>query len=306
MAVVDTPVTVQGIRSAFFEKLRATPNHYERLATRLPSTSGKETYAFLGATPQMRIWAGGRVAKGLNSESYDVVNEKYEATLEVDRNEWEDQQFPSISVRVNELAVAAATHKDYLIAQLLINGATSGFHSYDGVPFFGPTHEFGSSGAQDNDLTGAITDKDDPNTTEFRTAFKLALAALLAFKDDRGMPQNLTSTGLVAVVPPSMFITALEALSATVLASTTNVLAGAGDVICFPWLTDTDTWYLLKTDGVVRPFIFQDRIPVELTALMEDSETGFLRDIFLFGVRARYKMTYGNWAHALRYVFTTA
>ena len=306
MAVVNTPNIVKGVKSDFFARLDATPNHYERLATRLASTAARESYAFLGATPIMRAWGSGRVAKGLNSESYDVVNERYEATLEVDRCEFEDDQTSQIQLRVNELAVAVGSHKDYLISQLLINGATSGFHSYDGVPFFGATHEWGESGAQDNDLTAAIVDKDDPTTPEFRTAFKLALAALLGFKDDRGMPQNLTSTGLVAVVPPSMFITALEALSATVLASTTNVLAGAGDVICFPWLTATDTWYLLKTDGVVRPFIFQDRIPVELTALTEDSESGFLRDIFLFGVRARYKMTYGNWAHALRYVFTTA
>ena len=306
MAVVSTPVTIKGHEANFFEQLSNTPNHYERLATRLKSTSGKETYAFLGATPIMREWGGGRVAKGLHSESYDVVNEKYEATLEVDRCEFEDDQHGQIRLRVNELAQSVGTHKDYLIAQLLINGATAGFHSYDGVPFFSATHEWGESGAQDNDLTGAIVDKDDPTTAEFRTSFKLALAALLAFKNDRGMPQNLTSTGLIAVVPPSMFITALEALSATVLASTTNVLAGAGDVICFPWLTAADTWYLLKTDAAVRPLIFQDRIPVDFTTLTEDSETGFLRDVFLFGVRARYKMTYGHWAHALRYVFTSA
>ncbi|HQE27629.1 MAG TPA: Mu-like prophage major head subunit gpT family protein, partial [Phycisphaerae bacterium] len=59
----------------------------------------------------------------------------------------------------------------------------------------------------------------------------------------------------------------------------------------------------LKTDGVVRPFIFQDREPVEFGALTENSEEGFKREKLLFGVRARYRLTYGYWQFAIRTVF---
>ena len=50
----------------------------------------------------------------------------------------------------------------------------------------------------------------------------------------------------------------------------------------------------------MRPFIFQDREPVEFNALAEDSDEGFRREKFLFGVRARYRMAYGYWQYAVR------
>ena len=62
--------------------------------------------------------------------------------------------------------------------------------------------------------------------------------------------------------------------------------------------------YLLKTNGVVRPFIFQDREPLEFGSLAEESEEGFKREKLLFGVRARYRMTYGYWQYAVRTTFT--
>ena len=99
-------------------------------------------------------------------------------------------------------------------------------------------------------------------------------------------------------------LTALEAVNATLVSGTSNVVAGAARIIAFPWLTDQSKWYLVKTDGVVRPFIFQDREPVEFTALTEESDEGFRREKFLFGVRARYRMAFGYWQHAIRLDFT--
>jgi phage major head subunit gpT-like protein len=89
-----------------------------------------------------------------------------------------------------------------------------------------------------------------------------------------------------------------------VINTTDNVLKGAASVVALPWLTLGTTWYLVKTDGILRPFIFQDREPVEFTALDQpDSEEGFKREKYLFGVRARYRLTYGYWQYAIRNVF---
>lgn len=52
---------------------------------------------------------------------------------------------------------------------------------------------------------------------------------------------------------------ALESVSASAVASTTNVLQNLARVVAFPWLSDANKWHLLKTDGVIRPFIFQGR-----------------------------------------------
>ena len=110
----------------------------------------------------------------------------------------------------------------------------------------------------------------------------------------------LSTGGLLAVVPTTMLFAALEAINSTIVSSTSNVLQGAARIIAFPWLTDVSKWYLLKTDGVVRPFIFQDREPIEFSALTEDSDESFRREKFLYGVRARYRLTYGYWQFGVR------
>jgi phage major head subunit gpT-like protein len=279
---------------------------WNELATVLPSKSGKETYKFLGSVPPMREWGTGRKSRALFAESYDVVNQKYELTLEVDRDEIADDQLGQIRVRVQEMAQRAGTHKDALIGALLINGESAGFNAYDGKTFFATDHASGKSGDQSNILTPSIVDKDNPTTAEFRAALGSAIARMLSFKDDQGEPMSWAADGLIAVVPPSMLITASEAINATLVNSTTNILQGAAKVTAFPHLSDTDTWYLLKTNVAVRPFILQDRAPIELTAMEQNSEEGFKREKFLYGVRARYAMTYGYWQYALKVAFATA
>ncbi len=305
MAVINTGLLTKGLRSEFFNRFDAATTYFQEVATRIQSSSESETYKWLGSLPQMREWGTGRVAKGLGTESYSVENLKYESTLEVDRDEIADDKTGQIRIRIAELAERAATHKDYLISQLLINGETSGFNSYDGVSFFNDNHVSGSSGGQDNKLTTVALDPDSPTTDEFKAAMKVAIGAMMAFKDDQGAPMSISATGLACVVPTTMYLTALEAVNATLVSNTSNVMAGAARIVGFPWLSDQSKWFLLKTDGVVRPFIFQDREPIEFTALTEDSDEGFRREKFLYGVRARYRLAYGYWQHAVRMDFTS-
>jgi phage major head subunit gpT-like protein len=303
MAVINTGLLTKGLRSEFFNRFDGTTTYYQDLSTRIPSTSDSETYKWLGSVPQMREWGTGRLAKGLRTESYSVENLKYEATIEVDRDEIADDQTGQIRVRIGELAFRAASHKDYLLGQLLISGASAGYESYDGVSFFSDSHVSGASGTQDNKLTYAMSGA-APTSEEFKGSVQQAIAAMLAFKDDQGEPMPVTATGMVCVVPPALYFTALEAINATVVGNETNVLEGAARVVSLPWLTDGVTWYLLKTDGVIRPLIFQDREPIEFGALTETSEDGFKREKYLFGVRARYRMTYGYWQYAVRTQFS--
>lgn len=306
MAIINTGLLTKGLRSEFLNRLEATPTHFGELATRIVSNAHSEVYRWLGTVPQLREWGTGRLARGLRTESYSVENLKYEATLEVDRDELADDQTGQIRVRIGELAERAATHKDYLIAQLLISGDAAGFESYDGVPFFSDQHVSGASGTQSNLLAAEAQDVDAPAVIEFRAALRQAIETMLALKDDQGQPMSIAASGLYCVVPPSMFFTALEAINATVINNTSNALEGAARVIAFPWLTETDTWYLLKNNGVIRPFIFQDREPIEFTALTEESDEGFRREKYLFGVRARYRLAYGYWQFAVRTQFSAS
>ncbi|HUX03146.1 MAG TPA: Mu-like prophage major head subunit gpT family protein [Phycisphaerae bacterium] len=310
--VVSTGLTEAGVRADFFESLDTTTTYWQDLSTRLPSTTKKETYGFLGSIPQMREWGSGRLAKGIRSETYDIESQEYEATIAVDRKEIEDDQTGQIRLRIQEMAGYAATHKDYLIEQLLINGESVGFHAYDGVPFFNANHVSGASGAQTNLLTYGAADADNPTQAEFRAALTQAIAAMIAYRDDTGQPKRVTPAGLVCVVPPTMLFTALEAINLQLVgtgaigaaALQSNVIQNAARVIALPGLTDASEWYLLKTDVPIRPFIFQDRLPVEFQAVAEGSEDAFIKGRFLYGVRARYCMTYGYWQYAVRTDFT--
>jgi len=305
VAIINTGLLTKGLRSEFFSRYDAAATFYQDLTTRIQSNSDAETYRWLGSLPRMREWGQGRVARGLGTESYSIENLKYESTLEVDRDEISDDKTGQIQIRVGELAQRAASHKDWLIAQLLADGETDGFNSYDGVSFFNASHVSGSSGAQSNLLSSTAVAPDNPTDEEFLTALRAAIGAMMAQKDDQSEPMSISASGLVCAVPTSMHITALEAINATMVNNTSNILAGIARVVALPWLTDASKWYLLKTDGVVRPFIFQDREPIEFTALTEESDEGFRREKFLFGVRARYRVAYGYWQYAVRMNFTS-
>lgn len=304
--IVNTGLLEAGLKSDFFNRFNAgeAASMVNQLCTRIPSALPSEKYRWLGTVPVMRQWVGDRQAKGLRSEAYDVENALYESTIEVKRTELEDDQTGQIRMRINEMADRAAAHKAYMIAQLLENGGNAGYLSYDGVTFFNDAHVSGASGNQDNNLTSAAADGTQPTTAEMKAALQVNIAAIRGFKDDQGEPLNLSGSGLVCIVPPAYEWPAREALNAAVLSSTSNVMVGAAQVLVNPWLTSADRFYLAKTDGVIRPFIFQDRLPIEFQAIAEKSENEFRRDSYLYGVRARYKIAYGAWYAMTRHIFT--
>jgi len=304
MPVVSTHVTERGIVGEMIERFKATPTYFRDLSTELKSQAASEDYAILGQTPRMREWGTGRLAKGLRSEKYTVENYEYECTLEIDRKELEDAQISALGLRIQELAAHAATHPDWLLAQLLINGATAGYLSYDGVTFFNDTHESGASGEQDNKLTYDATDHTAVTTDEFKLACAQAIQQMMGFKDDTGDTMRIGPTGMNVIVPASLYWVALEALNATMIAQTSNILAGAARVIPLPDLTDGAVFYLLKTDVPVRPLIFQNRMPVEFQALLDSSPDWFTKNKGYAGCRGRYRLTYGYWQYAIRMEFT--
>jgi phage major head subunit gpT-like protein len=55
-------------------------------------------------------------------------------------------------------------------------------------------------------------------------------------------------------------------------------------------------WFLLDTRKAIKPLLFQEREPYDLKALVKDEdENVFMRDEYLYGVRARANAGYGLW-----------
>ena len=293
-------LSASGVRSEFFDQLREATEStfYQDLSTRVASTLAEEKFRWLGSFPLVREWGGGRVATGLRAESYDAAIQKYELTLAIDRDAIDDDQTGQIRLRIGEMAAYAATHKDYLIGQLLLNGATTGYVAYDGATYFSTTHESGDSGAQDNDITVTVTSATNPTTDDLKLAIKSAIQQMLGYLDDFGKSVRLTPTGLVLAVPAALYFTMLEAIQASVVTQTSNVLQGAARVLAIPELNGQPTeFYLLKTNKQPRPFVFVDRMPIEFK--LDDSKV-FSDEMYYAGVRARYTMIYGEWRHAVK------
>jgi phage major head subunit gpT-like protein len=130
---------------------------------------------------------------------------------------------------------------------------------------------------------------------------------MMKYTDDRGRALGIVPDLLV--VPPDLQWTAKELLSSTYypdLIATgegeqklaQNVLRGTLDLLVSPYLMDTNDWFVLSTRSLVKPVIFQSRVPVEFSALEGESESGFMRDQYIYGVRARYNVGYGPWQTA--------
>jgi phage major head subunit gpT-like protein len=305
MALISTGLLEKGLRSNFFERLGAVQTYWQDLCTRITSTSDAERYRWLGAMAQMRAWGTGRKATGALTETYNVANQKYEATIEVDRDELDDDQTGQIRQFIGEMADAAAVHKELLIEDLLNHGTTAGYVAYDGITFFNATHSSGASGNQTNLVSHAAATGTTPTSAEFRDAVVEARAAMASLLDDKGNPARIRTSGLVIACPTLLYQTALEAMTAPLLGGTSNVNVGLAKPIEMPGLTSGVKAFLLKTDASMRPFIFQDRMPIEFAAL--DSPTtddGFKREKYLYGVRARYAMAYGKWQYAIEITFT--
>lgn len=306
MGIKSTGLSEAGLRSEFFKVYDPVVDDalFQKVAQRIVSTKDVEHHKWLGSLPSMEELGPGLKLHGLRSESYDVANLKYATGLEVDQDEVDDDQTGQIKIRVQQLAEQAALHKDELLGDLLENGGSTGFVAYDGQIFFSASHASGASGSQDNDLTSVVADGDTNVFTaaEGKAALQAAIKAMMSFKDDRGRPMKIKPTGLMLVCPPAQMFNWMEVLNTALISNTDNIMKGVANVVSFGELTTSGRWYLLKTDGIVQPFIFQDRVPLTFTYSDEDM---FKRSKHLYKVDARYRMAYAMWQYAIRYVFTT-
>lgn len=141
MAIV-TAQALTDIRVGFnkkFEdgKTKAMPMFTE-IATVIQSTTASNTYGWLGQAPGFREWIGDRVLKSIKEHSYAIKNKDWESTVEVDRNDIEDDNLGVYSPLMEEMGYAASVHPDELVFPLLKAGFTTS--CYDGQNYFDSDH----------------------------------------------------------------------------------------------------------------------------------------------------------------------
>ncbi|VVE65419.1 Mu-like prophage FluMu major head subunit gpT [Pandoraea anapnoica] len=116
------------------------------LATKVNSTSREEHYAWLGQFPTLKEWVGDRVVQNMKAFSYTIKNRDFESTVQVARNDIEDDNLGLFGPMFQDMGNAAALHPDQLMFELLASGFTA--PCYDGTPFFGEAHRTGKDGSE--------------------------------------------------------------------------------------------------------------------------------------------------------------
>ena len=275
------------------------------------SDQGSETYKFLGQSPAMREWIGGRQAKGFSGAGITIINKHYEATLEIQKSDARRDKTGQIQARISEFADRAQTHWAGLLSSLLLAGPRT--LCYDGQYFFDTDHSEGSSGVQDNDITvdisavpGAGSDNTvtNPNLIQMQHAILKAIMQIVSFKDDRGEPMNENAREFLVAVPMGLLPAALGAVSPLAAQNAPqnmnpnllgNFRVRVAPVVRLTW---TDSFAVFRTDSPIKAFIRQTEQDVELKAKAEGSEFEFDNDAWQFGIDAWRGVGYGYWQRA--------
>lgn len=273
------------------------------------SNQESETYKWLGMAPGMREWIGGRKAKGFRENGLTIVNKKFESTLEVLVDEIRRDKTGQVMLRVAELARRANSHWASLLTALLIAGETTGGECYDGQYFFDTDHSEGSSGTQNNDLTGAAATNTQPTVTEMADAIMACVGAILGFKDDQGEPMNEGASQFRVMVPTVFMGPAAGALNNDFISSGNSNTLTTLDGFKFsltvnPRMTSTAKFWVFREDGDTKALIRQEEEPITVAAVAEGSELEFKEDKHEYGVKAIRNVGYGYWQHACLYTFT--
>ena len=279
------------------------------------SDQAQEEYAWLGQSPAMREWIGGRNAKKLREEGFEIRNKHFEATIDILISHLRRDKSGQAMVRISEMARRANTHWASLLSTLLLNAA-SGL-CYDGKAFFATDHEEGESGAQSNIVSVDISELPVavegsttlPAVAQMQFAIAQAIARIVSFKDDQGEPMNEDAMSFLVMVPVSLMNVAFQATATPVqVAETQSALTALKkkfkiDVVANARLSSwTDTFSVFRTDANVKSFIRQEEKPVEVKTKWEDSEYAFDNDAVQVGIDSWRAVGYGYWQNSVKVV----
>ncbi len=152
-------ILFRAFNAAFQRGLGSAATMWDKVATRVPSTTGTEDYGWLGSIPGMREWIGDRQINNLAQHDYSIKNKKFENTVGVPRDKVDDDQYGVYAPMMEMLGQSAPEHRDILVFALLAAGFATA--CYDGQYFFDTDHPViqadGSTASVSNIQAGAGT-----------------------------------------------------------------------------------------------------------------------------------------------------
>jgi phage major head subunit gpT-like protein len=267
---------------------------WQKIAMLVPSTARQNNYYWLSTFPRMRQWIGEKAVKALSAFNYNIVNNDWEATVEVDRNDIEDDQLGIYAPQAQMAGLSAKQLPDEIVSGL-VNGAFTSF-CYDKQFFCDVNHPItnpdGTPGTMSNRGTLALSVS---SLTAAQASLGAADTVLMSMVDDQGRPLNIQ--GNILLVPPALKQTANALMTTDRLQDgKPNPFKGAYEVVVDQRLMSKTAWFLLDTTKPVKPFIYQQRkAPVFVQQIDPQAADVFNRKMYKFGCEARAAGGYAFW-----------
>lgn len=277
------------LKTTFNKAFESAPSIWEKTTMKVPSGSSQNDYTWLSRFPKMIKWLGSKTVKVLKAHTYTVVNDDYEATVEVDRNDINDDNLGIYAPMAKEAGFSSKQLPDEIDAELKNNAFTN--ECFDGQYFYDTDHVVAGASVS-NKGTAALS---AANKAGVAASYGAARLAIMNFKDDEGRPLGLIPN-LLEVSP------ALEATGKLICNNKKleddkpNPYVGTAEVVVNPRLTSSTQWMLHVTNRPLKPYIYQEREkPAFVQQINPDTEAVFMRKKFKFGAEARVAGGYGLW-----------
>lgn len=278
-----------GLKTIFNNALKAQPGNWQATAMEVPSSAAEEDYSWLSRFPMMRKWVGEKIVKVLEAGKYTARNEDWETTIEVDRNDIEDDRLGIYNTQAQMAGDSAGELHDIIVDDLKNGAFTS--TGIDGQYFYDTDHEVNGASVS-NKGTKALS---SATRAAADASYGAARQAIMEFTDDEGMPLRLVPDTLE--VPPALEATAKTLLEADKLDDNSpNPYKGTAKLVVNPGLTSDSAWFLHVTSKAVKPFIVQMRKrPVFVSQTSMENDDVFMKRKYKFGAEARATGVYGFW-----------
>jgi phage major head subunit gpT-like protein len=277
------------LMTTFMKVFDATPTIWERIATKVPSSGSQNDYTWLENFPRMRKWIGDKAIKSLKAFKYTIVNDDFETTIEVDRNDIEDDNLGIYEPQAKGAAFSAKQLPDEIVMDLL-NGAF-GNVCLDGQYFCDTDHDVAGASVSNKGVVVLSC----ASLALAQASIGVARTAMKKFKDYEGRPLNVTPNLLVC--GPALEDTANVLKNNDRLEDgKQNPYKGTFELLVDARITSDTAWFLLDTTKPLKPLIYQERkAPVFVEQTGEENDNVFMRKKYRFGAEARAAGGYGFW-----------
>lgn len=281
-----------GLKAHFMKGLGSAESQWQKVAMLVPSTTKSNDYSWLSKMPKMRKWIGEKVVKSLAAFKYSIENDDFEVTVEVDRNDINDDNLGIYGPQAKSAGESAKQLPDEMVFSLIAAGFNT--KCFDGQYFFDTDHPVGDPNNPTSVSNKGTKKLSIASQAAAKASFGDARAAMRSFKDDEGRPLGIKPN--ILLVGPALEDTAEALMNNERLEDgKVNLYRKRCEVVVADWI-EGEQWFLLDTRKSIMPIIYQERQKPEFVEQTDpQSDDVFNRKKYKFGAEARAAVGFGFW-----------